>query len=252
MSSKISIITVCYNSAKTIEKTLQSISNQTYKNIECIIVDGNSTDDTLNIIKKYENALKINWISEKDEGLYDAMNKGIKMSTGDYIGILNSDDIFYYNSTLEQVAKFIDDNVNIDALTGDIVQHTSDGKVIRKYSSKNWTPAKLKIGFMPPHPSVFIKKELFDKFGNYRKDYKIGADYELIIRFFLKNKIHYKYSGITTTSMEIGGASSSGLKSYRIITREIKKAFEQNSIQYDPLKVQLRFLWKIIGYLNKS
>ena len=252
MNCKISIITVCYNSAKTIEKTLQSIGNQTYKNIEYIIVDGNSTDNTLSIIKKYEKALNITWISEKDEGLYDAMNKGIKMSTGDYIGILNSDDVFYNNNTIDDVAKFISANRDVDAITGDIVQHNSEGKVIRKYSSKNWTPPKLKIGFMPPHPSIFIKKELFSKLGNYRNDYKIGADYELIIRFFLKNKIQYKYSGITTTSMEIGGASSSGLKSYNIITKEIKKAFEQNGIQYDPIKVQFRFLWKILGYLNKK
>lgn len=246
---KISIITVSYNSSKTILETLKSVENQTYKNIEYIVIDGASKDNTTTIIKKFKNIISY-WVSETDRGLYDAINKGIERATGDYVGILNSDDVFFEKDTIEKIAKYLSDNPGLDAITGNIVQHKNN-RIIRKYSSENWTPEKLKRGFMPPHPSVFMKTKLFRKFGYYREDYKIGADYELIIRFFLKNKISYKYSGITTTNMMVGGASSSGLKSYKTITSEIKKAFEYNDITYKPLLVEYRFIWKIFDFIKR-
>lgn len=246
---KITIITVCYNSASTIEKTILSVANQTYKNIEYIIIDGNSKDETVAIIKKYKNIIS-NWISEPDKGLYDAMNKGIEMASGDLIGILNSDDVFNNELVLEEVVNFHQKNT-IDASVGNILQHKESGKIIRLYSSKYWGPEKLKIGFMPPHPSIFFKKELFKKFGNYELGFKIGADYELITRFFLKNNITWKYSGITTTAMLVGGLSSSGSISYSLITKEIQKALSMNNIKFSPLKIKGRFLWKIIGFLRK-
>ena len=246
---KISIITVCYNSAATIEKTIQSVAAQTYKNIEYIVVDGNSKDTTVAIIKKHE-AVITKWISEPDKGLYDAMNKGIEMTTGDIIGIINSDDTFYNNLVLEEVAKFHANN-KIDASVGNIVQHKENGNVVRRYSAQNWQPEKLKIGFMPPHPSIFFKRELFQQFGGYNLGFKIGADYELITRFFLKNKIVWKYSGITTTAMLVGGLSSSGTSSYKLITKEIQKALQMNGISFNPYKIKLRFIWKIIGFLKK-
>lgn len=247
---KISIITVCYNSDKTIEDTFKSVLSQTYKDIEYIVIDGGSKDKTLDIINQYKKQIDF-WVSEPDKGLYDAINKGIYKATGDFVGIINSDDVFYENDTIEKIAKYLTENPHLSAVTGDIVQHKNN-RIIRKYSSVDWTPEKLKIGFMPPHPSIFIKTKLFPQFGYYREDYKIGADYELIIRYFLKNKISYKYSGIITTSMAVGGASSSGLKSYKVITKEIKKAFQQNDIKYNPIKVRFRFLWKILGYINKK
>lgn len=246
---KISIITVSYNSAKTIEETLKSVKKQTYSNIEYIVIDGGSKDETISIIKKYEDLISY-WVSEPDKGLYDAINKGINKATGDFIGIINSDDTFFENNTVEKIAEFLIENSELDAITGDIVQH-KDNKIIRKYSSSKWSPEKLKIGFMAPHPSIFIKTSLFSKYGNYKNGYRIAADYELIIRFFLKHKINYKYSNIITTSMATGGASSSGYKSYKIITQEIKKAFDENKINYAPLKVKYRFIWKIWGYINK-
>lgn len=247
---KISIITVSYNSAKTIEETLKSVQNQTYKNIEYIVIDGASKDNTTGIIQKYEEVISY-WVSEPDKGLYDAINRGIQKATGDFVGIINSDDVFYENDTIEKIAKYLTENPDLDAVTGDIVQHKNN-RIIRKYSSKDWSPEKLKMGSMPPHPSIFIKTKLFQQLGYYREDYNIGADYELIIRYFLKNKISYKYSGIITTSMAVGGASSSGLKSYKLITKEIKKAFQQNDIKYNALKVRFRFFWKILGYINKK
>lgn len=246
---KITIITVCYNSAATLEKTILSVANQTYKNIEYIVVDGNSNDGTLELIKKHEDKIS-KWISEPDHGLYDAMNKGLALATGDLIGILNSDDTFYSSTVIAEIARFHEQN-GIEASVGTIMQHTATGKVVRVYSSKKWTPEKLKIGFMPPHPSIFFKKDLFSKYGNYALGFVIGADYELITRFFLKNKISWKYSGITTTAMLVGGLSSSGSGSYKLITQEIKKALLMNEISFSSIKIQFRFIWKIIGFVKK-
>ncbi len=246
---KISIITVCYNSAATLEKTILSVANQTFKNTEYIIVDGNSKDATKTIIEKHKDKI-YNWISEPDRGLYDAMNKGIALATGDIIGIINSDDTFYSDTVLQEVADFHNAN-NIDASVGNIMQHTEQGKIVRIYSSKFWRPEKLTIGFMPPHPSIFFKAELFKKFGIYELGFKIGADYELITRFFLKNNISWKYSGITTTAMLVGGLSSSGSSSYKLITQEIQKALTMNEVAHSPLKIKMRFFWKIIGFLKK-
>lgn len=242
---KISIITVCFNSSKTIEKTFKSISNQTYDNIEHIVIDGGSTDSTLDIIKKYKKNI-VSFISEPDKGLYDAMNKGIRFATGDLVGILNSDDIFRDNHVLMNIAKFHKTN-NIDISIGNIIQLTNYGKVVRRYSAKKWVPNKLKIGFMPPHPSIFFKRELFDSYGYYHTDFVSGADYELIVRFFLKNNVSWKFSNITTTSMLIGGISSSGLDSYILISKEICNALERNDINFNKFKVYFRGFWKLTG-----
>lgn len=247
---KISIITVCYNSAATIEKTILSVASQTYDAIEYIIVDGESKDDTVAIIKKHEGVVT-QWVSEPDNGLYDAMNKGIAMATGDLIGIVNSDDTFYSDTVLAEIAAFHKSNA-IDASIGNIVQHKSDGKIVRLYTSKKWTPEKLKIGSMPPHPSIFFKRSLFTQYGNYLLGFKIGADYELIVRYFLKQNIKWKYSGITTHKMLVGGVSSSGVESYKLISKEIQKALAINDISYDAWKIKSRVVWKVIDFLKKK
>jgi len=246
---KVSIVTVCYNSESTIEKTILSVLNQTYTNVEYIIVDGNSNDGTLGIIRKYGDKIS-KFISEPDNGLYDAMNKGVALASGDLVGILNSDDTFVSNMVLEEIVAF-HAKYDIDASVGNIIQHRDNGKLVRLYSSEYWSPSKLVIGFMPPHPSIFIRKEMFLKFGNYDLGFKIGADYEIITRFFLKNGIKWKYSGITTTAMLVGGLSSSGRQSYNLITKEIQKALSMNEIKCSPFKIKTRFFWKIIGFLKK-
>ncbi|MDD2675418.1 MAG: glycosyltransferase family 2 protein [Flavobacterium sp.] len=246
---KITIITVCYNSAETIEKTFLSVANQTYENIEYIVIDGGSKDSTVAIMKKHQKII-FKSVSEPDKGLYDAMNKGIALATGDLIGILNSDDTFYSNNVIEKIADYHRRNI-IEASVGDIVQHTENGKIVRLYSSQYWNPKKLKMGFMPPHPSIFFKRELFDKYGRYELDFTIGADYELITRFFLKYNITWRYSGITTTAMLVGGLSSSGTSSYKLISKEIQKALSMNGILFSPFKINMRFFWKIIGFLKK-
>lgn len=244
---KISIITVCYNSCKTIEKTFRSIASQNYYNIEYIVVDGGSKDGTLKLIEKYENYIH-KWISEPDKGLYDAMNKGIAMATGDYIGILNADDVFNDNYVISKIANFFTFN-QVDANIANIVQINNSDKIVRHYSSKKWRPSKLAIGFMPPHPSIFMKKDLFEKYGQYRLDFKIGADYELLTRMFLCNQISWKYLDIVTHRMLIGGVSSSGWKSYIAITKEINKSLLLNNIQFSYWKVKYRLFWKIKEFI---
>ena len=246
---KISIITVCFNSAETIKSTFESVKSQTYSDVEYILVDGGSKDQTLEIAAKYK-SLITKLISEPDKGLYDAMNKGIALATGDIVGILNSDDVFHNENVLENIAQF-HKKYDIDASVGNIVQFNKEGKINRLYSASRWVPNKLKIGFMPPHPAIFFKRELFEKYGNYYLDFTIGADYELIVRFFLMHKIRWKYSNITTTSMLVGGLSSSGMQSYNLFTKEIAIALDRNEIKYKKLLIQLRGFWKLVGLLRR-
>jgi|TARA_B110000971_G_scaffold62557_1_gene63969 glycosyltransferase involved in cell wall biosynthesis len=247
---KVSIITICFNSSKTIENTFKSIKRQSYKNIEYIVIDGKSNDGTLELIEEYKSIISV-LISESDKGLYDAINKGISLSSGELIGVLHSDDVFCNDTVVEDIVEFHEKN-KIDASVGNIIQVNKFGKKVRRYSAKQWSPEKLKIGFMPAHPSIFFKKELFEKFGGYHLDFVSGADYELIVRFFLRNKITWKYSDITTTTMLIGGISSSGYKSYKLISREIKKALELNNIKFSYFKILLRVIWKMKGFLKNK
>ena len=247
---KISIITVCYNSAKTIEKTFESVQSQTYHNIEYIVIDGKSKDGTLDIMNDYKSIIT-KYISEPDKGLYDAMNRGIELATGDLVGILNSDDVFTDHTILEKVARFHTEN-DIEASVGNIIKVNEEGEFIRNYSAENWNPEKLKIGFMPPHPAIFFNRNLYEKYGQYHLDFTIAADYELITRFFLKHKISWKFSDITTTHMLIGGISSSGVGTYQLISKEIKKALIRNNIKFSYVKVQLRGFWKITEFLKKK
>ena len=185
---KVSIITVTYNSALTLSDTLLSVRNQDYGNIEHVLVDGGSKDNTVEIIKSFPHVT--NWVSEKDKGLYDAINKGIEMATGDVVGILNSDDFFPDKSIVSKIVETFKSK-DIDAVYGDIAFIRPDNlqKVIRHYSSKKFHPGKFSFGFMPAHPSFYAKKECYNNLGLYKYDYKIAADYELLIRFLYKNKI---------------------------------------------------------------
>ena len=179
------------------------------------------------------------------------MNKVIAMDTGGVIGVLNSDDIFLDVFVLEKVTKFHTKN-SIDASVCNITQFNKNDKVIRKYSAKIWSPIKLKIDFMPAHLAIFFKRDLFENYGKYRFDFVSGEDYELIIRFFLRKKITWKYSDIKTTVMLIGGISSSGYKCYKLISLEIRKALDLNNIKFSYFKVLLRVIWKLNGFLKKK
>lgn len=247
----ISIITATYNSAKTINDTIKSVFCQTNKDFEYIIVDGGSTDETIDIVKSYESEFfgRLKWVSEKDKGIYDAMNKGIKMASGDIIGILNSDDYYTSDDILQTIADAFKCQ-NVDAIYGDI-HFIKDGvpdKCVRYYSSRLFSPFWLRFGFMPAHPSFYCKREVFDKSGLYRLDYKIGSDYEMMVRLFRKHKISSRYVPKDFVTMRTGGASNSNLQSRLTLIKEDVKACRDNGIYTNELFICLKFLYKIFEF----
>jgi glycosyltransferase involved in cell wall biosynthesis len=248
---KISIITVCLNSELTILHTLNSVLTQSYKNIEHIIVDGGSTDKTLEFIKEYNFRNKI-IIHQKKSGIYNAMNLGIKKSKGDYICILNADDIFNSNVTIEEVVKKIIKNNDYSIFLGDIVFFDSENfkKINRNYDVKNFNKNLLKFGIMPPHPGTFIKKEIYLKYGMYEENYKIASDFDFFLRILYKNNNNFKKLNLLITRMKTGGISGKDFFSYIISTIEIVKSFKKNKLNYNILFIILRFPIKLLQFIN--
>lgn len=246
---KISIITITYNSSKTLATTLESVANQDYPNIEHIIVDGLSKDNTMEIVKQYPHIK--NYVSEKDKGLYDALNKGIKMATGDVIGLIHSDDFLATNDAISKVAKAFQEN-NTDSIIGDIsfVNPNNLQKVVRHYSSKSWKPSKFAKGYMPAHPAFYCKKELFEKYGYYKMGYKIAADYELLIRFLYTHKVSYKYIPETLVYMRTGGTSNESFKSRILLNQEIVRGCAENGIKTSMFKLSLKYSNKVFEYVK--
>lgn len=217
---KISIITVCYNSATTIDSTLRSVTSQDYPDIEYIIVDGGSTDGTLDIIKRYQNVSIL--VSEPDKGIYDAMNKGIRLATGDVIGTLNADDFYIDNTAVSDVAKTFEDNA-VDACFADLVyvdQNNTD-KIVRYWKSQQYQPGLFKKGWMPAHPTFFVRKAIYEKFGAFDLNFRIAADFELLFRLIEKNKIRTVYLPRVIIKMRLGGTTNKNLKNIRIQNTEI-------------------------------
>ena len=252
---KISIITVAYNSEKYISTAIESVLAQTYSDIEYIVVDGNSTDSTIDIVKEYEPKFcgRMRWVSEADNGLYDAMNKGIRMATGEIVGILNSDDFYNHTNCLEKMAQLFE-NENINSCFADVRFVSSENldKTVRYYSSAKFSPQKFRFGFMPAHPSFFVRKKYFDKIGYYQTDYQIAADYELLIRFLYTNKISYKYLPLDIIKMRTGGTSTKSLKSNYILNKEIVRACRENGIYTNMFILMFKYFVKIFEYINKK
>ena len=243
----ISIITVCYNAEKTIKRTIESVHNQDYKNIEYIIVDGGSSDQTLSIINEYDH--KINKIiSEKDDGIYDAINKGIAIASGEIVGILNSDDIFYNTKIITKIANTFRANQNLDSVIGEINFINNNGKLHRHYTASKWNPRKFAWGMMPPHPSFYCKKLFFEKYGYYRTDFKIAADYELMMRFLLVNKLNYVYLPMVFVNMNLGGASTKDIKSKLKINKEVLYACKLNNVKTNIFKIYSKYLIKMFEF----
>jgi len=247
---KVSIITVCYNSERTIEDTLKSIKSQTYPDIEHIVIDGLSTDNTNTIIEKYNDGVSVH-ISERDSGLYDAMNKGISLATGDIVGILNSDDVFASEHSVSQLMSGFDSN-NVDAVYSDLV-HVSEynlNKVTRLYSSKVFSKLLIRFGFMLPHPTFYVRKTVYDKFGLYKINYRAAADFELITRFVAKNITLKRVSAITIKMRE-GGVSSSGFRGRVQQSFEIVRACKENNIYTNIVFVMLKVPYKLFTLLTR-
>ncbi|MCE3228152.1 MAG: glycosyltransferase [Bacteroidetes bacterium] len=249
MSLKVSVITITYNSAETLEQTILSVTNQTYNNIEYIIVDGKSTDSTLSIVERHKDKIS-KVISEKDKGLYDALNKGIDLATGDIIAILHSDD-FYINENVIQ--KYVDvfTKQNCEAVYSDLyyVDRKNTDKITRKWKSGNYKPGSFLNGWMPPHPTFFVKKELYSEFGKFNLDFKTAADYELMLRFIHKNKIKLGYLPEYTVKMRVGGQSNESVKNRVNANMEDRKAWEVNGLKPRFYTLWLKPLRKISQFL---
>lgn len=227
---KISIITAVYNNESTIASCVQSVLSQKYDNIQHVIIDGNSADNTLNIIESINDTNRI-LISEKDKGIYDALNKGIKVSTGDVIGLLHSDDTFYDENVIPLIAETFK-NTDAEIVYGNLiyVKKEDPTKVIRYWQSNDYSLNLLKKGWMPPHPTVFVKRKVFEEVGYYNLSYKIAADYDFIIRIFKENKYKTTYIPSIITSMKLGGASNKSIKNIIKKSKEDYKIIKANKI----------------------
>lgn len=248
---KISIITVSYNAAGTIRDTIDSVLRQSYDQVEYIIVDGASSDGTRDIVESYRDQLS-GYISEPDNGLYDAMNKGLNMATGDIIGILNADDFYEHDQVLSNVvAKMEDDQA--DALFADLVYVNDEDleKVVRYYPGKGFTPQKMLSGNMPPHPTFFLRKRFYDEYGDFDTSYEICADFDLMVRFFHKARGKYTYLPETIVRMRTGGNSTNGIQSTLTINKEMLKACRKYGLKTNLAKIYSKYPKKLFQLFVK-
>ncbi len=248
---KISIITVCYNSSNTIEDTIKSVITQNYfNNVQYIIIDGGSSDNTLQIISKYTDKIDI-LISEKDNGIYDAMNKGIKLATSDIVGILNSDDVFQDENVLLDIANHFYSDVNLDILYGDLVYVKSDdlNSVVRYWKSTNYYDTFFERGNVPPHPTLFIKSRLYKNEGGFDLNFSLASDYEFMLRIFKSNRYTSKYINRLIVRMRLGGATNKNYKNIFIGNLEIYKSWTRNKYVMPIYFFPLRILKKIKQFI---
>lgn len=247
---KISIITACYNSATTIKDTLKSVAMQDYNNTEHIIIDGASTDNTLEIINSFPHVTDV--ISANDNGIYDAMNKGIAISSGDVVGILNSDDVYTNSRVISTVMKEFE-NDRVDAVYADLqyVKHNDLGKVTRTWHSGNYSKRKFYFGWMPPHPTFFVRRNVYEKIGDFNCSLQSAADYEFMLRMLLKNDYKAHYIPEVLVKMRTGGISNATLGHRLRANREDREAWRINNITpyfftipFKPLRKVLQFVFK--------
>ena len=228
---KISLITISYNSDNSISKTFSSVKSQSFNQFEYLLIDGESIDGTLSIAKEQDHISKI--VSEADKGIYDALNKGIKNSTGEIIGILNSDDTFYDENSLQYIADAFDKDT--DCVFGDLIYTDKNEKVKRVWKGSAFKKGAFKKGWMPAHPTFYCRRSVYEKLGLYDDSFKIAGDFELMLRFLEKHSIRSKYVPKTLVNMKVGGASNKGLKSKLDILKEEFRAFNQNDISINKL-----------------
>lgn len=248
---KVSIITITYNSEATLKDTIESVVNQSYSNIEYIIVDGKSTDNTLSIIDSYKDKIS-KVVSEKDNGLYDALNKGIALATGDLIGIIHSDDFYTNSFVIEKIVKSIEEN-NADAAYADLyyVDKNDTNKIFRKWKSGSYKHGMFLNGWMPPHPTFFAKRSCYEKFGSFNLNLVSAADYELMLRFIHKHKIKLAYLPEFIIKMRVGGKSNVSLQNRIRANKEDRKAWIINGLKPKFYTLYAKPLRKIIQLFKK-
>ncbi len=247
---KITIITVCRNSSRYIEDAIKSVASQDYRDIEHIVIDGDSYDGTQQILEKHTDKLAY-WTSEPDQGIYDAMNKGLRVATGDVVGILNSDDFYYNDQVIATVAEAFSDP-QIDAVFGDLifVDPNNLDRTVRTYSSKNWHPDRFAKGYMPAHPTFFVRRIHYQQHGFFETNYEIAADYEMLIRLLYVKKITYRYLPIKMVKMRKGGVSSNGIRSNITLNNEIIRACRKHGIKTNSLKIYPKYFKKVFELFN--
>jgi len=246
---KISIVTVTLNSAATLATTMDSVCRQDHPDIEHIVVDGRSTDGTLDIVRSYPHVAR--FISESDSGLYEAINKGIGLATGDVVGILNSDDFFPSPRIVSYVADALSRR-QVDAVFGDVafVRPANLGRIVRIYSSRKFHPRHFAGGYMPAHPSFYVRRRCYEQYGGYKTDYRIAADYELLVRFIHRHRITYAYLPQTMVHMRTGGISNRTIASRYILNREIVRACRENGVTTSMARVSLKYVFKVFEYVK--
>jgi len=252
---RITLITACYNSAPVIRTALESVLAQTWPELEYLVIDGGSTDGTVELLREAEPRFrgKMRWVSERDNGFYEALNKGIRMATGEVIGILNADDFFAADDILAQVAQTFD-GAAVDCVFGDIrfVSAANLTKTVRYYSSKHFRPWLAGFGYLPAHPTFYCRRACFERFGTYRTDYKIAADHELLLRFLVKERIRYRYIPRVFTVMRMGGMSTRSVESTVILNRENLRACRANGLYSNRLMQLGKYLFKIPGLIFRN
>jgi glycosyltransferase involved in cell wall biosynthesis len=248
---KISIITVVWNNKATIKDAIDSVLSQTHKDIEYIIIDGASSDGTIEIVKSYGDKIT-KFVSEPDKGLYDAMNKGISLCSGDVVGILNSDDFYIDEFVISKVVKEFEDK-KCDSVYADLVFVKPENldKTVRYYDSSHFTPSKFAYGWMPAHPTFFVKKETYDKYGVFRTDLRIGADFDILARFLYTQKISYSYMKEVFVKMRVGGVSTGGIKATWLIVQEQLQVCKDNGIDTNIFKIMSKYPKKLLEFIKR-
>ncbi len=243
---KVSLITVVYNRAATIEQTIRSVLEQTYPHIEYIVVDGASNDGTLDIIQHYRDRID-QFVSEKDNGVYDAINKGIRMATGDIVGLLHADDRFAHPDVIRNIVHHFSMHPLVECTFGDVsfVRPENPNEIIRYVSSSIFNVNRLQYGIMPAHPTFYCYKKFYDLHGLYRTDLDIAADFDLLLRFLKIHKLTYRYIPELMIEMNVGGKSTSGLSSTLKINKEIRKVLKAHGIRSSYLHLYSRYFLKI-------
>ena len=246
---KVSVITACYNSARTIADTLRSVSRQTYRDMEHIVVDGGSTDGTLDIVGAHRGSIA-KLIAGPDKGIYDALNKGLAQSSGDIVGFLHADDVYASDDAIESVVReFSGDSP--DAVYGNVAFVRGDDfdRVVRVYQSRRFRPSRIAWGWMPAHPALFLSRRVFERFGRFKTDYRIAADFEFVARTFSSPGFKYRYLPKVLVKMRMGGISTKGWRSTLTLNREVLRACRENGISSNYLKILSKYPAKALEFL---
>ncbi|MDP1666443.1 MAG: glycosyltransferase family 2 protein [Methylobacter sp.] len=246
----ITVITVVFNGAETLRDTIESVMKQSYNNIEHIVIDGGSSDATVDILKQHDHIIDY-WVSEKDGGIYDAMNKGISLCSGEYVGMLNSDDMFSDENALQVIAdRFC--MAKVDAVFSglNIVDKKNIKKILRKYRVAKLNSVLLRIGVMPPHPTFYCKKSCYEEGGMYKTNYKIAADFEMLVRLLIKQKISWSFIDKVMVTMRSGGLSNSGFITGVKLNCEIVRACKENGLYTNLLFLALKLPIRLLELIR--